>query len=171
VNIGIRLAIWVAPVWLYLRFVDRVDPLDYLKLRRARRGVIIAIALTALNLAGLLLRFGLPQPSMQRVTWNSVMGTSVLVGFIEEIPYRGFILQKLNEHAGFWAANLITSMLFVAIHIPGWLALHLLEGDTAAFIFVFSVVMGIALRYADSLWAPIIVHSANDFLSFVLFRL
>ena len=37
--------------------------------------------------------------------------------------------------------------------------------------FIFGAVMGIAFRYADSLWAPIVTHSANDFLSFVLFRL
>src|SRR6476659_7186888 len=33
VNIGIRLLIWVTPVWLYLRRVDHVQPLDYLRLR------------------------------------------------------------------------------------------------------------------------------------------
>jgi CAAX protease family protein len=171
VNIGIRLLVWVLPVWLYLRFVDGVDPVNYLKLRhRVRRGVVIALALTTLNLAGSILRFGVPHPDMQRVTWNSMLGTSFLVGFIEEIPYRGFILQKLAERMNFWVANLITSLLFLWIHVPGWLALHLLRADTMATIFVFGFVMGIAFRYADSLWTPIIVHSTNDFLSFVVFK-
>jgi len=143
-----------------------------LKLRyRVRRGVIIALVLTTLNLAGSILRFGVPHPDMQRVTWNSVLGTSFLVGFIEEIPYRGFILQKLAERMNFWVANLITSLLFLSIHVPGWLALHLLRADTMATIFVFGFVMGIAFRYADSLWTPTIVHSTNDFLSFAAFKM
>jgi uncharacterized protein len=102
VNIGIRLRVWVLLVWLYLRLVDGVDPVNYLKLRyRVRRGVVIALVLTTLNLTGSILRFGMPHPGMQRVTWNSVLGTSFLVGFIEEIPYRGFILQKLAERMNF----------------------------------------------------------------------
>ena len=69
VNIVIRLLVWVLPVWFYLRFVDGVDPLSYLKLRhRVRRGVVIALVLTTLNLAGSILRFGVPHPDMQRGT-------------------------------------------------------------------------------------------------------
>jgi len=171
-NIGIRLVVWVLPVWLYLRFVDGVEPFDYLKLRQhVARGLVIAIVLTTLNLLGSMLRFGLPHPTMQRVTWNSILGTSFLVGFIEEIPYRGFMLRKLAERMRFWAANLITSVLFLAVHVPGWLALKQLRLDTAASVFVFGVVMAIVYKYADSLWAPIVTHSTNDFLSFVLFRL
>lgn len=169
-NIGLRLLIWVVPVWLYLRFVDGLDPVDYLKLRHhVRRGVLVAIALTALNLAGSLARFGMPHLSLQRVTWNSALGTSVLVGFIEEIPYRGFILQKLGERLDFWLANVMTSLLFLAIHLPGWVALHMLRADAAVTVFILGVVFGMAFRYSGSLWAAILTHSANDFLSFVVF--
>ena len=105
------------------------------------------------------------------MTWNSVFGTSFLVGFIEEIPYRGFMLQKFAERVDFWLANLITSLLFLAVHVPGWLALHLLSADRMATIFIFGVVMALAFKFAKSLWAPIVTHSTNDFLSFVLFRL
>jgi CAAX protease family protein len=170
-HLGIRLLVWVAPVLLYLRYVDHVEPLEYLKLtRHVRRGIAVAIALTILNFLGMLVRFGLPHPSMQSVTWNSVLGTSFLVGFIEEIPYRGFMLQKFAERTGFWMANLITALLFLAVHVPGWMALHTLRAGTAASIFVFGVVMAIALNYSESLWAPIVTHSANDFLSFLIFH-
>src|SRR5262245_15375304 len=96
VNIGLRILIWVVPVWIYLRFVYGVAPLDYLKLRRpVGRGLAVGLALTLLNLVGSMARFGLPHPDPHRLTWNSLLGTSLLVGVIEEIPYRGFILQKL----------------------------------------------------------------------------
>jgi len=171
VNLGVRLLVWVVPVWVYLRYVDGVDPLAYLKLtHNVRRGVIVAVVLTALNLLGSVARFGPPHPTMQRVTWNSILGTSFLVGFIEEIPYRGFMLRKFAERVDFWLANLITSLLFLAVHVPGWVALHMLRADTAVTIFIFGVVMAIVVKYADSLWASILSHSANDFLSFVIFR-
>ena len=128
INIGLRLVIWVAPVLLYLRFVDGVRPLDYLKLtHHVRRGLVVAAVLTAVNVLGSMLRFGPPELIIERVTWNSVLGTSFLAGFIEEIPYRGFMLQKFTERVGFWLANLLTSLLFVGIHLPGWIALRALS--------------------------------------------
>ena len=170
-NLTIRLLVWVAPVWLYLRLVDGVEPLAYLKLDgNIRRGIIIALLLTALNLLGSIARFGWPHPSMHSVTWNSVLGTSLLVGFIEEIPYRGFMLPKLGERMNFWLANLTTSILFVAVHAPGWTALHVWKAETTVFVFVFGVVMAIVFRYSKSLWAPIVTHSTNDFISVVLFH-
>jgi uncharacterized protein len=170
-NIGLRLLLWVVPVLLYLRYVDRVEPLGYLKLKhRVRRGVVVALVLTALNFFGSIARFGLPHPDMRSVTWNSVLGTSFLVGFIEEIPYRGFMLQKFAEHVDFRFANLITSLLFVVVHLPGWISLHMVSTGRVASIFIFSVVMAEAFRYSTSLWAPILAHSGNDFLSFMLFH-
>jgi len=170
-NLGIRILVWTVPVFLYLRHVDGVEPLAYLKLtHRVRRGLVVAVLLTALNFIGSVVRFGLPQPTMERVTWNSILGTSMLVGAIEEIPYRGFMLQKFAERVDFWLANLITSLLFLAVHLPGWIALNTLRADLAATVFVFGLAMGIVFKYSDSLLAPIVTHSANDFLSFVVFR-
>src|SRR5262245_55756019 len=172
VQLSIRVAVWVVPVWLYLRYVDRVEPVEYLKLRRrVGRGLLYAVGLTAVNLVGMIARFGMPHPDVTRVTWNSILGTSVLVGFIEEIPYRGFMLRKFAERFNFWLANLITSVLFLAIHLPGWMALHTLKIETAVTIFMFGFVMGAVFRWSDSLWTPIVTHSANDFLSYLIFGL
>jgi len=54
--------------------------------------------------------------------------------------------------------------------MPGWIALHALTAPKAVTIFVFGAVMAAAFRWSASLWAPIIAHSANDFLSSILFR-
>jgi membrane protease YdiL (CAAX protease family) len=171
-NLTFRFLFWIAPVLIYLRYVDGVDPVAYLKLSdNVRRGVVVAIVLTAVNVIGTFARFGPPHLSMQRVNWNSMLGTSFFIGFIEEIPYRGFMLQKFAERMNFWLATLITSLLFVSIHLPGWIALHMLKVGAVVSIFVFGVVMAIAFKYSKSLWAPIITHSANDCLSFVIFGL
>lgn len=170
-NISIRLLIWVLPVFLYLRFIDAVEPFKYLKLAQNwKRGVLIGLGLTVLNFVGLTLRFGWPHPSAHSVTWNSILSTSLFIGFVEEIPFRGFILQKLEERFSFWMANFISSVLFLGIHIPGWITLHMLKPGPVVFVFAFGVLMAVVFRYSKGLWAPIVSHSLNDCLSAVIFR-
>lgn len=171
VNIAIRLLVWVLPVFLYLRYIDHFDPIEYLKLKQNwQRGLIIGMVLSLINFFGSMMRFGLPHPGLQSLTWNSVISTSFLIGFIEEIPYRGFILQKFEERYGFWIATLLSSLLFLSIHLPGWISLHLLKAESVISVFIFGVVLAIIFRYGKSLWGPIITHSLNDFIAFVIFR-
>jgi len=168
-GIAVRLLLWLLPVFLMLFRTDRVPPLRALGLVEYwRRGVLAGIVIGAILLAAALLRFG--WPSAPHVTWGSLLGPSFSVGFFEEIPFRGFILQKLWTRMGFWLANVLTSLLFVAVHLPGWLSLHLFNWGLAANIFVFGLAAGTVFRYSRSLWACIIGHDANDFISFVLFH-
>jgi hypothetical protein len=172
INICLRLLVWVLPVFIYLYFVDHVDPLAYLKLKENwKRGLLIGLGLALLILLGSLLRYGIPHPGIPLFTWNSFLSSSFLIGFIEEIPYRGFILPKFEERLGFWRATLITSVLFVGMHLPGWISLHLLTAYNVLFVFAFGVVMAIVYKVGKSLWGPIVAHSLNDFISVVLFRL
>lgn len=171
VNVSIRLLLWVLPVFAYLRFVDGVDPLEYLKLRQHwLRGLVIALAFTALNLLLLLGQHGLPQTG-HRITWNSLLSTTLLIGFVEEVPYRGFIFQKLDEWLSFPLAIFLSSLLFLAIHLPGWISLHMFKVHNAIFVFVFGAMMAVLLRFARSLWAPVVSHSLNDFLAAVIFHI
>ena len=171
INQTIRGLVWVLPVFVYLHYVEGVKPLVYLKLKEHwRRGLLFALAFSALNLLASLAQHGLPHFRAGAVTWNSILSTSLLIGFVEEIPYRGLIFQKLNEWFSFPYASLISSVLFVLIHLPGWFSLHLFKLQVALFVFVFGVLMTILLRYSKSLWAPIVSHSLNDFFASVLFH-
>jgi uncharacterized protein len=171
VSTAVRVALWLAPVLLFLRFVDQVGPLRYLLLVEGwKRGALVGAAIVVLVVAGSIIRFGWPMPRWSDVTWNSILGTSLGVGVFEEVPFRGFILQKLAGRMNFWAANAVTALLFVGIHLPGWLSLHLFSAGLAANIFVISLLLGAILRCTRSLWACIIAHSGNDFVSFVLFH-
>ena len=172
VNLLVRALLWVLPVFLYLRYVNGVSAWSYLKLAANwRRGLLAAVLFSTLNFFLLVTQHGLPHIRSEAITWNSLLSTSLLIGFFEEIPYRGFIFQKLNEWLSFAPAALISSLLFVAIHLPGWLLLHLFKAQVAVFIFVFGILMALLLRYSRSLWAPIISHSLNDFFTAVIFRL
>jgi uncharacterized protein len=170
-NITLRLVIWVVPVFLYLKMIDHTRPLDYLKLRQHwKRGVLIGLSVTVINLLLSIVRFGMPHIKSHSITWNTILSTSLLIGFIEEITYRGFIFQKLQEIFSFWIATLLSSILFLLVHIPGWISLHMLRADRVIFVFAFGLLMVIIFRISKSLWAPITSHSLNDFLSAVVFR-
>ena len=169
-NMAVRLTVWVGPVILMLWFIDRVAPLRALGLvDRWKRGVLIGICLFALLLAIALLQFGWPHGVARRLTWQSVLGTSFGVGFYEEIPFRGYILQKLGTRMNFWLANALTSVIFVGMHLPGWLMLNLFALRLALYVFAFSFVLGAVFHYSRSLWSCIIGHSANNLVSAVLF--
>ena len=131
VNVTVRLLVWVAPVLLYLRFVDHENPIAYLKLTKNwQKGIGMGILVTFINLLGSWLRFGTPHPSANSVTWSSMFSTAWLIGFIEEVPFRGFILQKLEERIGHALAIVTSSTLFLAIHLPGWIvAEHSAAGE------------------------------------------
>ena len=171
-NITARFLLWVVPVFVYLRFSDHVHPVAYLKLKQYwKRGVLLGLALSLLNFGGMLLRFGLPHPSLHAVTWNSVLSTSILIGVFEEIPFRGFVFQKLQEQFPVWISNLLSSLLFLGIHLPGWVMLHALTWSNVLSIFVLGVMFAVIFYFSKTLWSSIITHSLNDFLSSVLFHL
>jgi membrane protease YdiL (CAAX protease family) len=172
VSIACRLLIWVLPVLGYLRYIDHVNAFEYLKLKQNwKRGLIVALTLSIVNFVGTVARVGWPDWSSAHVTWNSVIGTSILVGVFEEIPFRGFILQKLQERFDFGTSLIVSSLLFVGAHIPGWIMLGALTADKVIYIFAFGAAMAIILRYTKSLWAPIVTHSLNDGLSNVIFHI
>jgi membrane protease YdiL (CAAX protease family) len=171
VNICLRLVIWVLPVFLYLKYVDQIDPTEYLKLRRQwRKGIWIGLFLSGINGIISILRFGIPHLNMQDVSWNSILSTSLLIGFIEEVPFRGFIFQKIQERYGFPIGVLLSSLLFVGIHLSGWILLHTFSMVLVLSIFLFGVVMAVLLTASHSLWSTIVVHSLNDFLAVVVFH-
>jgi membrane protease YdiL (CAAX protease family) len=106
-----------------------------------------------------------PLPVMALVLVNCM-----LVGFSEELMFRGALLQAFRHEVPIWPAVILTSLAFGAIHslnvfITGELWPALLQ-STAAFL---SGLMFIALRLrTGSLWPPIILHGLWDFATFTL---
>jgi hypothetical protein len=98
----------------------------------------------------------------------------ILVGFTEEILFRGFFLQGIASYTRFGFANIITAILFLLIHFPGWLALNALPTGIFlkialfSFIFIFSIVQGYVFKKTESLWVCIVIHSINNFMSYSL---
>ncbi len=165
----IKITIWVIPVILLVKVVEKKKPLSYLGLLNFRKGLkwaiwgflILAIYFFTLNVVILNNDIHLT------IGFNEWINTIILVGLIEEIVFRGFILRKFMEDFEFWKANTITSILFVFIHFPIWFYKGLfgfpyIVGASIT-AFVLGLVFGWIYKKSNSLWSVIIIHSLYNF--------
>ncbi len=168
-----KLLFWILPAFLYIRYVQQRNPFTYLKLNtHVRRGLTWAFFGTLFFCVqptyALLVQGKGPHFNLGVDQWLNVV---LLVGVMEEIPFRGIIFQKLQELMGFWYGSLISSLLFLTLHIPYRISIgeklfpNMLY--TMVYIFVFGFLMCITLRWSKSLWSCIILHSVNDLMSLV----
>lgn len=83
----------------------------------------------------------------------------VIVGFFEEYAFRGYAQFALTKGFGFWAATIVTSLIFGAVHVgnPGesWPGI---VGVVAVGIF-----WCFTLRRTGTLWFALGMHAAFDF--------
>jgi membrane protease YdiL (CAAX protease family) len=165
-----HLGLMAVPAFLYLKFVDRTQPLEYLKLNtNIAKGISWGLIISAVFFAAYYLYFGLIHQA--KLDWHKGLRALSLATIAEEILFRGFILGKLREVTGFWRANFITAFLFAAIHWPGWI---LLMGKSIAdvtklslSVFVLGLALGYLLKRINSLWPCIFAHATNNFIAMI----
>jgi membrane protease YdiL (CAAX protease family) len=91
---------------------------------------------------------------LESPVWFFVTG-AVVAPVVEEIFFRGFLLQGFRQKYGWVVAILLSSFLFAAAHL-----------DPVSFIptFVLGCVLAFVYHHSNSLWPPIIFHAAiNSF--------
>ncbi len=87
---------------------------------------------------------------------------------VEEIVFRGVILDRLGTRYRFAIANVLTSVLFVSIHMVGWsFQDRLMENLTmpvggALSIFLLSLVFGFVAHKSRSVAASTLTHMLNN---------
>lgn len=167
----IKIVIWVVPVILFVMIVEKKNLLSYLGLNRYfKRGLKWAgWTCLALVIYFIVLNFVVLQNNITvNIDFNEWLNTIILVGFIEEIVFRGFLLKKLTETFMFWTANTITSILFVSIHFPIWFYNGLFEfpyivGPMIT-AFILGFIFGFIYKITNSLWSVIVIHSVYNLL-------
>lgn len=165
------LVIFILPVILYLKYKDNIKPFIYLKLNNISisnilKGILFCAVYIIILIVKNKLKVGHPINLNIGMLWVAAL----LVGVFEEIPFRGFILQKLCEKQKFWIANFFTTLLFVTIHLPKW---HIIGADMLSSIITVSIaslVFGYLFKEYDTLWIPIMCHSVFDLTAFVGLR-
>jgi membrane protease YdiL (CAAX protease family) len=88
----------------------------------------------------------------------------LIVGFYEEIMFRGYVLQRLNERAGRAVSIIVASLLFAVLHGAN-------PGADAFGIFnttIIAIILSVLYFRTRSLWMPVGFHFAwNFFLGYV----
>ncbi|MGA8491616.1 MAG: CPBP family intramembrane glutamic endopeptidase [Terriglobales bacterium] len=89
----------------------------------------------------------------------------LLVGFVEEFLYRGYVQFTLAQAIGFWPAAVVLSLTFGAVHLlnPGENLVGALE------VFLFAMFACLTLRRTGTLWFAIGFHAAGDYAETFLF--
>lgn len=92
-------------------------------------------------------------------------GVSLLVGFTEELGFRGYPLVALARGTGFWPAALITSLVFALLHISNG------HESVLGIVNVFGagMILCLARQRTGGLWWPIGFHTGWDFAQNVIF--
>jgi uncharacterized protein len=173
----LKIIFWVVAASAYIRFVDKENPVSFLKLNvlpRAKpfllgEGITVAFLIIAAVVA-LTVQGGSLQKlkTMTAVSWFALSWGMALVAITEEILFRGFIFQKLRAVQSFHKANITTSILFLVIHWPGWLYMqgpHWGLLQLSGSILLISWVLGLLFEVTHSLWPPILLHFLNNVLS------
>ena len=93
--------------------------------------------------------------------WNfflQIFLTAVLPAFAEEFLHRGLVLQGI-KHMGFKRAIVISSLLFGLLHF---------NITQTAYAFVIGLILGLVAVVSKNIYAAMIIHFVNDFISVYL---
>lgn len=156
----IFISIFIIPPLIYISIVNKCNPLDFIKLKQnMKRGIFIGLIISLI----LTLIIHLPNLITHKTLSFKVntykLLAVLLVGFYEELPFRGFLLNEFNKYFSFSVSNIVTSILFICIHIPSWLVNGNFDLKTIFSLFCISIVFGYLYKESDSLWSVIIFHS------------
>jgi membrane protease YdiL (CAAX protease family) len=102
-----------------------------------------------------------------------VLSATVVAPILEETVFRGFALRYLKGCGlRFWRANVLCTLAFTALHLPGWIFMRGFDGAVltdCCWVTCFGFVLGAVAWRLPSLWAPILVHAVNNAWSAGLF--
>ncbi len=141
---------YLSNLFLYLAYITLllpllIEPLDKLGFKNIKKGVLY----------GFILSFPLIAFS-KSIFWENV--NTIFQVFAEELFFRGYLQEKLNENLGREVSILLTSILFTIPHI-------IIEPNFISLLTFFpSLIFGYAFYYTKSIVTPTILHySSNTF--------
>lgn len=88
-----------------------------------------------------------------------ILGISILAPIAEELLFRGIIQGELQRAMPEWAAIVIQGLIFALFHM---------QPVQVSYVILPGLLLGLAYAWTRSLWVPIIMHIAFNFLGSVL---
>jgi membrane protease YdiL (CAAX protease family) len=161
-----KLLIWLAPIFAILARHRSVSIARYLSIERlavgAKIGALYGLAFVLVSFLSDVWTRSFGAPTID----SGLMNALLIAPPFEELVFRGFILTTLQQ-AGvrFWPANVVSALMFLGLHIPGWYFMGSPKtSDIAALVGInlVGVVAGVAKQRSGSLYAAIVVHFLNN---------
>jgi uncharacterized protein len=166
---GAKLLIWLLPIPLLVRTWTGEPLVTFLSLRRVRQGVatgvVFGLAFVVVSAVKDVVtrQLGVPTPS------PGLVNALVIAPVLEEIVFRGILLHALQDaQVRFWPANLLTALLFLGMHLPGWYfvgSASLTQGIAMVGIVLVGLGAGYSKQRSGSLWGSILFHTVNNLYS------
>jgi uncharacterized protein len=130
-------------------------------------GLAMVTAMVLLQRAEHVFDFGTPAlHGRQLLQMGLLWGTAtLLVGFSEELTFRGYVQFTLASGVGFWPAAAVSSLAFGVIHMSD--SFYSWQGLLSAALF--GLLFCLILQRTGSLWMAVGFHSAVDFAETFLF--
>jgi CAAX protease family protein len=166
-----KLLIWIAPaVWLIHASGRGVGEVLNVRCWRAAvawgGGIGLAIALT-----GFVPKWLQGRPLLPATFSSPLVNSFIVAPLFEEFLMRGAILGNLEQARSFWTANVLSALMFVGLHLPGWYFAGVLRAQLtrpvggALSIFVLGLAFGYAVRRSRSVLAGSLAHVLNNLAS------
>ncbi len=149
---------------LNLKQIHRILGLYQCRMGHLTIATIMALLLWSINMGGqwLIVEVDLSQQALnwrqkQSSLYLSFLATVVLTPMVEELLFRGLLLQELMRNASRTFAILIVSALFAVVHF---------DGVQTPMLFIASAGYCLLTIHSKSLWPAIIAHVLNNVMTF-----
>jgi membrane protease YdiL (CAAX protease family) len=124
-----------------------------------------------IGIVSVLTRVATHQPFLT-ITWGWPLLTVVIIApVVEEVTFRGALMGALESRFSFAVSNLISGVLFLLIHFPGWFFSGVLPQNLrnpvggALAILLLGWVFGYVAHRSKSLTGSILAHVLNNLFS------
>jgi membrane protease YdiL (CAAX protease family) len=163
-----KIILWIIPELWLLRISERTVR-DTLNLANWKGwlawggGLGVLIALT-----GIVPNYLQGNPLLPTKMSFPLLNVIIIAPTLEEFLMRGAILGNLQRRYSFRTANIITSVMFVVLHMPGWYFMGVMVDNLvqpiggALSIFLVSLAFGYAAHRSRSVMGGVISHFLNN---------
>lgn len=157
VEIVLKAIIWIGLTFAVVHFVEKREFLATVWLKgNVGMGVFVGVAISVFYVVVVVMEKSLHVPNSSLFTMVPI----ACAGLIEEIPFRGYLLQKFQGWKMPWLGMLaLNAALFTLMHVPIWMVQGTLTVQASFTIFFLGFFWcGMSLA-SKSVWAGVIGHT------------
>lgn len=157
----VRVSIVGIPALLYIHFYKKDNLKDYFSTQNLRFALKLGFVACLV-----ILFFFLPKlPSFQfPVDFPAWMNWIIGSPLVEELYFRAIVLKELTKCYRPTSSVIVSSLLFLALHLPQWLFHHNLDLVSLSLIFIYGIGFSLLWLKSKSIFATLLPHCLNNFL-------